>query len=363
MICDFSLGEITILWYWEKRQSRLDIINNEIANISWVCDTISQAISTAELEAGKKVDDVIINPFFSNTFFFSKKISHKRRDPSINTNKAEITYLIDKTQRIATHSLLSELSNKFGLKSQDIELILNSISYMSINGNKHTSLQNRSWEDITIELLNCYIPKNNSKIISDVIWYLGKNILHIIPEEYSLTKIDSTNKEMVFLNIGNTNTLLSIKDSNNLLLGSIKIETGIDDLIKIIAKRSKKDRSEIIKKLDRDDLFKEEKNNFLSIFTELLLSGLREIVWHRVCPHTFTLSGWWANNDFLREHLLKIDFSKEKIKVLKPLEIVTPDINNIKSIGWVEKILSPSTIAILSQVVVTNTLLKKRIIS
>ena len=45
VICSFSFEGVKILGYWEKRQSRLDIINNEINNISWVCETIGQSIS------------------------------------------------------------------------------------------------------------------------------------------------------------------------------------------------------------------------------------------------------------------------------------------------------------------------------
>jgi len=72
-ICSFSFSGIKILWYWEKRQSRLDIVNNEINNLAGLYETISEALKKAEFESGEKSENIVINNFFTNAFYYCNK--------------------------------------------------------------------------------------------------------------------------------------------------------------------------------------------------------------------------------------------------------------------------------------------------
>ena len=72
-ICKFTSENIKLLGFSEKRQSNLDIINNEIKNLEWVCENISLALKKATEIANVKVEKIALNPVFWNSFFHSKK--------------------------------------------------------------------------------------------------------------------------------------------------------------------------------------------------------------------------------------------------------------------------------------------------
>jgi hypothetical protein len=46
-------------------------------------------------------------------------------------------------------------------------------------------------------------------------------------------------------------------------------------------------RSEIIKKIDRDDFNLKEKKDFLEIYSYLIIESLKEILKDKICPNNF----------------------------------------------------------------------------
>ncbi len=359
VICSFSFGWVKILGYWEKRQSRLDIVNNEINNVSWVCETIEQSILKAESLAWVSPKKIIINPFLSNTFYYSKKIHHKQKDNEKVIDKKELEKIISSVEKQSLSSIYKDINSKFWIEKQDLQIILTHISQIKIDWEKTNSLIWKTAEDIKIEISNMLISQTNYKLIQDISNFLGKKVLKVIPEEYWLTAIWNEKKQVVNLNIWNASTFISITSSDT-LKSSIKLDVWIQDLLKPIIQNTSKKRSEIIKKLDRDDLFKDEKNNFLSLFTDILTSGLKEVLSWNICPHNFMLTGWWSNNIFIQEHIKWIQFSKNGVKILKPVSFITASTEEIKKIIWVEEILNISNINLIGQIVATQKMLSKK---
>jgi hypothetical protein len=357
MLCNFSFSGIKVLGYWEKRQSRLDIINNEINNVSWLCETISQAIKKAELEAGQEVDEIVINPFFSNIFYYSKTISYKQRDNTVELWNKDIFKIVNNAENISIRSITSEISDKYWFDKQDLNLILSNISSLSIDWKKIQNLYWEVWEDIKIKILNSFISKANYENIYNVANYLDKKILNIIPEEYAITKLWNIWEAEVFVDIGNSSTGLSIKLSDDSLKWAIRLEIWIDDLVKEISKKDSRSRWEIIKKINRDDLFKEEKQGFLSFFSDILIEWLKEILKWDICPNNFILIWWWANNFFMKEYFTNKDFNSLGVKMVNKINFTSASIDQIRKIIGVEKVLNISNINIIASAITCKNIL------
>jgi hypothetical protein len=249
------------------------------------------------------------------------------------------------------------LQEKHWLLKEDLSLILSNISNLSIDWKKVHSIYKKSWEDIKIKLLNTFIPKSNFDIIKNVSSFLKKDIFKIIPEEYSITKLWNKWKSEVFIDIWNSSTSISIKNWDESLKWALRLDIGIWDLVKDISKTDNRGRWEIIKKLDRDDLFKEEKKDFLIIFSDILVEWLKEILEGEICPNTFILVWWWANNFFIKEYLTSKDFNLLGIKMLKNIDFVSASIDEIRKISWIEDILKISNINIIAQIITTKNIL------
>jgi len=356
-ICSFSFSGVKILGYGEKRQSRLDIVNNEINNLSGLCETIKEAILKAELKAWEKSKKIVINPFFTNTFYYSKTISYKNSDYNKELWNKDIFKIISNIEEISMSSVSREIENKYWLEKDELNLILTNISSISIDWKKIHSLYRQSWEDIKVKILNTFIPKVNYEIIKNISDYLEKDIFKIIPEEYAIIKLWNKIKSEVFIDIWNSSTSISIKNNDDSLLWALRLDIWIWDLVKDISKNDNRWRSEIIKKLDRDDLFKEEKKNFLIYFSDILIEWLKEILWWNICPEDFILVWGWANNLFIKEYLSQVDFNKMWVKMIWKINFVSASIDEIRKITAVEDILKVSNINIIAQIITTKNII------
>lgn len=351
MLCSFSFSGIKILWYWEKRQSRLDVINNEINNISWLCETIKQAIIKAEMIANEKSFEIVINPFFSNTFYYSKTLSYKQKDNTVKILDKDIFNIVDNVENISIRSITNEILKKYWFAKEDLYLILSNILNLSIDWKKVKNLLNEKWEDIKIKILNSFISKVDYNNIINISNYLDKKIVKIIPEEYAIIKLWNNWISEVFLDIWNTSTWLSIKSLDNSLKWAIRLDIWINDLVKEIIKNDSRSRSQIIKKIDREDLFKKEKKIFLSFFLDILSEWLKEILQWNICPENFILIWGWANNLFIKKFLKEKNFNDFGVKMIKNITFNSIVIDENKNISWIDKILNNSNLNIIASAI------------
>jgi len=356
-ICSFSFSGIKILWYWEKRQSRLDIINNEINNLSGVYETIKEALEKAELEVDEKVEEIVINPFFTTSYFYTKNILYKNKTNETELKIEDVSKIISFVEKNSLDSIFVDIERKYWYSKDELEIILSNILEINIDWEKKDSLLWEKAEDIKIKILNTLISKYNYELLENIAVFLEKKIYKIIPEEYSITKLANKDCREVFLDIWNSSTSISITNKDWTLFWALRIDIWIWDLLKTITKKYNKSRVEVIKKLTRDDLFKKEKQDFLVIFSDILIEWLKELLQWQICPSDFILVGGWAYNKFIEDFLRQKDFNSMWVKILKNINFKTVSIEQIKKIWEIEKILNISNINIVSQIIATNNIL------
>jgi hypothetical protein len=227
---------------------------------------------------------------------------------------------------------------------------------MILDGKTITSLENKQWHGLEIKITNAFIPKINYRVIQDINVFLENKNVTIIPQEYWLCKIWDPEISNIFIDIWDSNTSISLKLNNNILWWIVQLDIGIWDLVKEIKKHHDRSRSEIIKKLDREDLFKSEKQEFLSIFESAIVMWIQELLQWEIWPRIFILTGGWANNIFIKESIQSINFVKEHIKIPTPIEFRDLPITEIKKITGVEDILKISNINSIAQIIAANSL-------
>jgi len=366
-ICEFKKNnldkqkeQIKLLAFAEKRQSVWDIKSNQINDIESVCENIEIAIKKAEKQAKIKVNDFLINSTFSHSFLESSKINYKRekKDKQIDINELKTILKAVEKQSIELHT--KKIEEKYLYKKQDLDLILNNISNISINKEQTSSLLWLNWEKISFFITNVFISKSSNQNLNYISKYLNKNLLKVIPEEFSLTKLWEKDKDIVILNIWNTSSYIIIKDEQANIIWSIKIEVWIESLIEKIRENTWLTRSEIIKKIDRDDFAKKEKKEFLEIYSFLIIEVLKEIIKDKICPNNFFIIWWGWNNNFFKNYFKKIDFQKHWLKITKSIKYIIPDVKKIAKIENVEDILNKSNLNIISQIITYNFLLQKQ---
>ena len=349
-ICEYKKDSIDLIAFSEKRQSSDDIVNNEIKNLEWLCENIELALKKAEKEANIKVDKIVLNPVFSDSFIYSKNISYHREAPLKIIDDKELAHIISKVEEIALHSASKNIEKTSLYKRTDLEIITSNISEITLDRKVVDSPIEQTWENLSFHLLNIFITKSNFELINYIWSYLNKEVVKILPEEFCLAKIWEKDKDVVIINIWNSSSYITIRDKNWNIIWTVKIWVWIETLINNIQKKSDFSRAEIIKKIDRDDLFIEEKNEFLDIYSFLISEWLKDIMINKVCPSNFFIVWWWWNNDFLKNHFKKLNWNKIWVKLAWNIKFIIPDVKKIWKIKNIENVLNKSNLNIISMI-------------
>ena len=356
-ICEFSMENVKLLGFAEKRQSNIDIVNNEIINLEWVCENISLAVKKAEDNAKTKVTKMAINPVFSDTFFHSKNISHLRSDKYKLIDEHELKTIVNKVEEISYLSATKKIFKNYLYPTSDLEIIVSNVSEIKIDNEVIKSPLQQNWEIVVFNLLNIFLSKNNIELLNYISKYLKKDLVKILPEEFCLSKIWEKKKEVTIIDIWNSSSYVTVKDSSWNVFWSLKINVWIESLIKRIGENSNFSRAEIIKKINRDDFFIKEKKEFLDIYVFLIAESLKEIMWRNITPNNFFIIGWGWNNSFLKNYIEKYDFSKT-IKIKPKLKFIVPNISKIWKIENVEEILNKSNLNLIAMILTYRDILK-----
>jgi len=356
-ICEFTSDNIKLLGFAEKRQSSEDIINNEIKNLEWVCENISLAVKKAENKAKIKTEKIAINPVFADTFFYSKKSSHIRKDKFKLIDEAELKKIIIWIEELNYFSATKKIYENYLYPTSDLDIIVSNISEIKLDSKVTKDPLQQNWEIISFNLLNIFISKNNIELLNYVSKYLKKDLVKILPEEFCLSKIWEKKKEVVIIDVWNSSSYITVKDSSSNIYWSLKINVWIESLVKKIKEKSDFSRAEIIKKINRDDFFIEEKKDFLDIFVFLIAQNLKEIMWDNITPNNFYIIGWWWNNSFLKNYIEKYDFSKF-IKIKPKIKFIVPNVSKIWKIENVEEILNKSNLNLIAMILTYRDILK-----
>ncbi len=358
-ICQFNKEDIKILWFSEKRQSSLDIVNNDIKNLEWICENINLAFKKAIEQSLITPEKMVINPIFWKSFFSAKKLSHTRKDKYRLINQNELKFITKNLEKISYITATKTIFDNYLYPESDLEVIISNVSEIKIDKVSVSDPIQKNGEKISFGLLNIFLSKNNIELLNYIAKYLKKDLEKILPEEFCTSKIWRDNEELVIINIWNTSSSITVKDSGNNIEWSLNISVWIDSLIKKIKKEKNFSQADIIKKIDRNDFALEEKDEFLEIYCFLIANWLKEILQDRNCPSNFFVVGWWAENSFLKTYIRNFDFSKH-IKIDSKIKLVTADVWKIKKIVNVENILNNSNLNIISMIIAYNDLRNKK---
>lgn len=355
-LCDFKNQEVEILSYWEKRQEESNIVWCEIWNIEWISDTIESLLSFVLKWQDYNPKDIIINIPTSTLVSSTNKIIYSRAKKDEKIDLDELDYIIWKAEKKALEDAKKDITKKTWFNDVDMKLITSSITSISIDNFFAFNPIWFTWENVALSTLNIFIPASRYNII-EVIWnQLSKNVLSIIPLEFSLPKIlentDYKDEDVIFIDIWNTKSAIIVQ-KKWVIAWFNRIDIWMNDLIKNIRRNTWKTKIEIIKDIDNEELFLDEKNEFLAVWEEWFVITLKEILKSQVIPNKIFLSGWW-DNMFLRNHLKNIDLQKHSLHTLKNFEFIEVDYKEIIKIKWKECIFDKTNIWLLSMIIASK---------
>jgi cell division ATPase FtsA len=133
--------------------------------------------------------DIIINIPTSTLVSSANKIVYSRSNKETPIDLNELDYIIAKAEKKALEDAKREITKKTGYLEVDMKLITSSITSIKIDNFQVSNPIGFTGENVVLSTLNIFIPSSRYNLIQMIGNYLGKNILSIIPLEFSLPKL------------------------------------------------------------------------------------------------------------------------------------------------------------------------------
>nr|MDD3720605.1 hypothetical protein [Candidatus Gracilibacteria bacterium] len=318
--CRFKKDEIDIVSYSEKRQEQNILTNGEIGDLKSICENLK--IAFKKVDPNDNIKKIILNSITPDIFLNSNKISIVRENKDLKISKEELFHIIKNIENECIEKGIKIIKSKTGYLKSDLKILSSNINHISIDGVQVKDLIGKTGKNISISITNIFIPNDKYDIIEEIGKILNKEIITILPEEYSISKVFNEENDVVIINIGNTNTFISIKKSDE-IIGSTRINIGMNDLFKKIKEKKIIPTEKIIRDIENN--FFDEKIIFLETLKDCLIAGLQEILEGKICPSNFFITGGGGKGLFIKDYLQKIDFISNGIKIIKNIEFITPD--------------------------------------
>ena len=319
-ITKYKNKDLELIWYWEKRQNcEISSIND----IKLISKNIKSWIKKAEKNWNIKIKKIIINIPFEEIFFENSKVNYIRKDFMKKIDLKELEKIFIEIKKICLKKAFKNIRQNNSYKKEDLKLIISNIDNILIDKLETKKLLNKIWKEISISILNIFIPRTKYEIIKSIWINLEKKIFKIIPSEYSLSKLHFAKKNIIIIDLWKSYTSIIVKNHKKIIWVK-KIAVWINDLIKEISQNYNKTKIEIINTID-ENIYLKEKKWFLEIFRDILIISLEEIIWDKICSNNFFIIWWWSNK-FIKDYLQSINFNKFNIKMTKKVKYISPNI-------------------------------------
>jgi len=355
-LCEIKNREIKVLNVESTRQEPSDMIAWEVWDIFWVWETIKKWISKLLKWYNYNPKDVIINIPTLNIVSSADKIIYSRVNHEEEIDIKELDKIISKVEKKALEKAKKDISKNTGFFDVDMKLITSSITQVSIDCYRVTNPIWFTWKEVSISTLNIFIPNSRYNLIHKIVNHIDKNIKSILPSEFCIPKLfEKTNyaySDIIFFDIWDTKTTIIIQKNWSIIwFNSTNI--WINDLIKNIKKNHNKTKLDILEKINDENMYIDEKKEFLNVLKESLIVQISEIIKDGIIPSNFFFLWWWSN-DFIKKYILNIDYLSFWINHTQKLsEINITEIKNI-DFNWFEILKQSPYILLLSMIVTTN---------
>lgn len=319
-------GKIHILSYKEKRQESQHFSGWECHDIVALSQVIGEVIHALEQELGLVFEDLVFSYPFWELFVTGKHINMPRKSPAEALTSRELEEILEKSEKMCLSELSTKIEDMYGLNVDHITMILSRVHHFRIDGILPEKIIGQSGENIRLSLLNIFIPKSKYSLLHTIGTALRKNISHILPVEYALTKIFEE-ENLLCINIGATQTSISLKREGE-VVQAWKFAIGMQDLIQKIMKHHDKTRLEIIEELS-ENTYLVEKKEFLDIWSESMLLCLETLLWGEICPKNIFIGGGGGQNHFVEEYMKGLPYRESEVKMLPSIHFLRVDMTKV----------------------------------
>lgn len=189
LVCKIDWQELKIIWSSSLRQSKKDMLDWEITDITSVSKSMQKAISKACQWLESVPKDIIVLFNSSELIYDLTSINYVRSSKDSIITMKEIDEMIEDVELRWLDKVKSKTENRLWIIEAEMKLITTSITWIYVDGQR---ISNPIWfagKNIKFNLINVFCPIGRFTVISNLIRDMELNLISVVPLPISLPKL------------------------------------------------------------------------------------------------------------------------------------------------------------------------------
>lgn len=221
LICSIEEWNLKLLWHADVTQSKSDIIDWEIVNLSGVSNTIKKAIVKAWEKLESIPDDIIV--WFNSSYLMYDFIgmNYLRDDKNSPIKMQEIDEMIKKVEHKSIDKIKAKSESRVWVIDCEMKLVTTSITSIMIDNQKFTNPIWFTGKNVRFNLINVFSPLSKYTAFSALARNLWKNLISIIPTPISIPKLVENspfvNEPNLFIDFGYSKTTVILQNNSEII--------------------------------------------------------------------------------------------------------------------------------------------------
>lgn len=189
LVCKIEWNDLKIVSEANLRQSKKDMINWEITDISAISKSVKKTILKACQNLDKIPKDVIVLFNSQDLVYDFTSVNYVKKASNKPITMKEIDEMIEDTELRSLNKIKAKSETRLGLTETEMKLITTSLVGVYIDGKR---VSNPIWftgKNIKFNIINVFCPVSSFSVFRNIIRDLDLNLISIVPLPISLPKL------------------------------------------------------------------------------------------------------------------------------------------------------------------------------
>lgn len=189
LVCKIEWQDLKIIWSSSLRQSKKDMFEWEITDISSISKSINKAITKACQNLKGIPKDIIVLYNSSELIYDFTSVNYIRKSKEWLITMKEIDEMIEDVELRSLEKIKSKTENRLGIVEAEMKLLTTAITWIYVDWQRISNPIWFGWKNIKFNLINIFCPISRFLTIKNIIRDLDFNLISVVPLAISLPKL------------------------------------------------------------------------------------------------------------------------------------------------------------------------------
>ncbi|MDD2565806.1 MAG: hypothetical protein PHZ26_01835 [Candidatus Gracilibacteria bacterium] len=221
LVCKIEGQDLKIIGSSSLRQSKKDMFEGEITDISSISKSINKAITKACQNLISIPKDIIVLYNSSELIYDFTSVNYIRKSKEGLITMKEIDEMIEDVELRSLEKIKAKTENRLGIVEAEMKLLTTAITGIYVDGQRISNPIGFGGKNIKFNLINIFCPISRFLTIKNIIRDLNYNLISVVPLAISLPKLIEESPynydTNLFIDFGYSKTTVILQNNSEII--------------------------------------------------------------------------------------------------------------------------------------------------